>query len=82
MVLHSKTEMSCDEGVDPTGSDPPMVIKEFNRTLLFDGVSQADPEALSGLLEYLQGHDKRLTDEEFKGEMIPVVGGALWCQIG
>uniref|UniRef100_A0A8C8JID7 Ion transport domain-containing protein n=1 Tax=Oncorhynchus tshawytscha TaxID=74940 RepID=A0A8C8JID7_ONCTS len=45
---------------------PPMVIKEFNRTLLFDGVSQADPEALSGLLEYLQGHDKRLTDEEFK----------------
>uniref|UniRef100_A0A674A1G4 Transient receptor potential cation channel, subfamily V, member 4 n=1 Tax=Salmo trutta TaxID=8032 RepID=A0A674A1G4_SALTR len=48
------------------GSDPPKVIKEFNRTLLFDGVSQADPEALSGLLEYLQGHDKRLTDEEFK----------------
>uniref|UniRef100_A0A674A1X7 Transient receptor potential cation channel, subfamily V, member 4 n=1 Tax=Salmo trutta TaxID=8032 RepID=A0A674A1X7_SALTR len=45
---------------------PPKVIKEFNRTLLFDGVSQADPEALSGLLEYLQGHDKRLTDEEFK----------------
>lgn len=65
-LLRGKTEMSCDEGVDPTGSDPPMVIKEFNRTLLFDGVSQADPEALSGLLEYLQGHDKRLTDEEFK----------------
>lgn len=62
--------------------DPPKVLKVFNRMLLFDGVSRADPEALSGLLEYLQGHEKRLTDEEFKGEMIPVVGGALWCQIG
>ncbi|XP_041756387.1 transient receptor potential cation channel subfamily V member 4-like isoform X2 [Coregonus clupeaformis] len=65
-LLRGKTEMSCDEGVDPPGSDPPKVMKVFNRTLLFDGVSRADPEALSGLLEYLQGHDKRLTDEEFK----------------
>uniref|UniRef100_A0A4W5M1M6 Transient receptor potential cation channel, subfamily V, member 4 n=1 Tax=Hucho hucho TaxID=62062 RepID=A0A4W5M1M6_9TELE len=53
-------------GLDPPGLDPPKVLKVFNRMLLFDGVSRADPEALSGLLEYLQGHDKRLTDEEFK----------------
>uniref|UniRef100_A0A3P8XDC0 Ion transport domain-containing protein n=1 Tax=Esox lucius TaxID=8010 RepID=A0A3P8XDC0_ESOLU len=62
-----KTEVSCEEDVvDPPGSDPPKVVKVFNRTLLFDGVSRADPEALSGLLDYLQGHNKRLTDEEFK----------------
>uniref|UniRef100_A0A674BER9 Transient receptor potential cation channel, subfamily V, member 4 n=1 Tax=Salmo trutta TaxID=8032 RepID=A0A674BER9_SALTR len=53
-------------GLDPPGLDPPKVLKVFNRMLLFDGVSRADPEALSGLLEYLQGHEKRLTDEEFK----------------
>uniref|UniRef100_A0A8C7QYV9 Transient receptor potential cation channel, subfamily V, member 4 n=1 Tax=Oncorhynchus mykiss TaxID=8022 RepID=A0A8C7QYV9_ONCMY len=53
-------------GLDPPGLDPPKVLKVFNRVLLFDGVSRADPEALSGLLEYLQGHEKRLTDEEFK----------------
>uniref|UniRef100_A0A8C7KCY8 Transient receptor potential cation channel, subfamily V, member 4 n=1 Tax=Oncorhynchus kisutch TaxID=8019 RepID=A0A8C7KCY8_ONCKI len=52
--------------LDPPGLDPPKVLKVFNRVLLFDGVSRADPEALSGLLEYLQGHEKRLTDEEFK----------------
>uniref|UniRef100_A0A8D0AS21 Transient receptor potential cation channel, subfamily V, member 4 n=1 Tax=Sander lucioperca TaxID=283035 RepID=A0A8D0AS21_SANLU len=50
----------------PRGSDPPKVMKIFNRSLLFEGVSHADPEALEGLLEYLQSHDKRLTDEEFK----------------
>ncbi|KAJ8005956.1 hypothetical protein DPEC_G00123260 [Dallia pectoralis] len=62
-----KTEMSCEEDVvDPPGSDPPKVLKVFNRTLLFDGVSRADPESLSGLLDFLQGHNKRLTDEEFK----------------
>uniref|UniRef100_A0A8C7QVY5 Transient receptor potential cation channel, subfamily V, member 4 n=1 Tax=Oncorhynchus mykiss TaxID=8022 RepID=A0A8C7QVY5_ONCMY len=61
-----KTETSCNESLDPPGLDPPKVLKVFNRVLLFDGVSRADPEALSGLLEYLQGHEKRLTDEEFK----------------
>ncbi|KAL0979703.1 hypothetical protein UPYG_G00188450 [Umbra pygmaea] len=62
-----KTEMSCDEDiVDPIGSDPPKVLKVFNRTMLFDGVSRANVEALSGLLEYLQAQSKRLTDEEFK----------------
>ncbi|KAA8592265.1 hypothetical protein FQN60_017720, partial [Etheostoma spectabile] len=59
-----KTEPeSCDDG---QSSDPPKVMKIFNRSLLFEGVSHADPEALEGLLEYLQSHDKRLTDEEFK----------------
>uniref|UniRef100_A0A8D0AYQ7 Transient receptor potential cation channel, subfamily V, member 4 n=1 Tax=Sander lucioperca TaxID=283035 RepID=A0A8D0AYQ7_SANLU len=59
-----KTETeSCDDG---QSSDPPKVMKIFNRSLLFEGVSHADPEALEGLLEYLQSHDKRLTDEEFK----------------
>ena len=71
--LHSKTETSCNESLDPPGLDPPKVLKVFNRVLLFDGVSRADPEALSGLLEYLQGHEKRLTDEEFKGETTPLV---------
>ncbi|XP_037339523.1 transient receptor potential cation channel subfamily V member 4 [Pungitius pungitius] len=58
-----KTETSCDDG---QSSDQPKVVKIFNRSLLFDAVSRADPEALEGLLEYLQSHEKRLTDEEFK----------------
>lgn len=53
---------------DELGSDPPRVLKLFNRTLLFDAVSRADPDALDGLLEFLQSHNKRLTDEEFRGE--------------
>lgn len=55
---------SCDE----TSSDPPKVLKVFNRVLLFDAVSRADPDALDGLLEFLQSQDKRLTDEDFRGE--------------
>ncbi|XP_030271588.1 transient receptor potential cation channel subfamily V member 4 isoform X2 [Sparus aurata] len=58
-----KTETSCD---DAQSSDPPKVMKIFNRSLLFDCVSRADIEALEGLLEYLQSHDKRLTDEDFR----------------
>lgn len=65
LCLLSKTETSCD---DAQSSDPPKVMKIFNRSLLFDCVSRADIEALEGLLEYLQSHDKRLTDEEFRGE--------------
>lgn len=65
LCVLSKAEMSCD---DEQNSDPPKVMKIFNRSLLFDGVSRADPEALEGLLEYLQSHEKRLTDEEFRGE--------------
>lgn len=57
--------MSCD---DDQSSDQPKVMKIFNRALLFDCVSRADTKALEGLLEYLQSHDKRLTDEEFRGE--------------
>uniref|UniRef100_A0A673CZ38 Transient receptor potential cation channel, subfamily V, member 4 n=1 Tax=Sphaeramia orbicularis TaxID=375764 RepID=A0A673CZ38_9TELE len=38
----------------------------FNRSLLFDCVSRGDPAALEGLLEFLQSHKKRLTDEEFR----------------
>lgn len=63
--LASKTETSCDEG---PAADPPKVLKVFNRSLLFEGVSRADTEALQGLLEYLQSCEKRLTDEEFRGE--------------
>lgn len=63
----SKAEMSCDDG---ESSDPPKVMKIFNRTLLFDCVSRADTEALEGLTEYLQSHEKRLTDEEFRGETV------------
>lgn len=59
-----KAETSCDDGAS---ADPPKVVKIFNRSLLFDCVSRADDEALDGLLEYLQSHDKRLTDEEFRG---------------
>lgn len=65
MCLHSKTETSCDDG---QSSDPPKVVKTFNRSLLFDCVSRGDPGALEGLLEYLQSQEKRLTDEEFRGE--------------
>ncbi|XP_063051115.1 transient receptor potential cation channel subfamily V member 4 isoform X2 [Engraulis encrasicolus] len=57
------TEMSCDE--DPS-ADPPKVVKIFNRSLLFDAVSRAEPEALDGLLEYLQSREKVLTDEDLK----------------
>ncbi|XP_035496814.1 transient receptor potential cation channel subfamily V member 4 [Scophthalmus maximus] len=58
-----KTETSSDDGQN---SDPPKVMKTFNRSLLFDCVSRGDPGALGGLLEYLQSHNKRLTDEEFR----------------
>uniref|UniRef100_A0A8C8DYY0 Transient receptor potential cation channel, subfamily V, member 4 n=1 Tax=Oryzias sinensis TaxID=183150 RepID=A0A8C8DYY0_9TELE len=59
----NKTEASCDIAPNP---DPPKVMKIFNRILLFDCVSRGDPEDLEGLLEYLQVHEKRLTDEEFR----------------
>ncbi|KAG7244047.1 hypothetical protein INR49_006208 [Caranx melampygus] len=58
-----KTETSCDDG---QSSEPPKVMKTFNRSVLFDCVSRGDPEALEGLLEYLQSRGKRLTDEEFR----------------
>ncbi|KAI1901007.1 hypothetical protein AGOR_G00055710 [Albula goreensis] len=63
MLPRGKTEV---ESVKRQAPDPPKVLKVFNRTLLFDAVSRADIAALQGLLEYLQSHDKRLTDEEFK----------------
>ncbi|XP_017307076.1 transient receptor potential cation channel subfamily V member 4 isoform X1 [Ictalurus punctatus] len=52
----------CEE----TSSDPPRALKLFNRALIFDAVSRADPGALDGLLEFLQSRNKRLTDEEFR----------------
>ncbi|XP_015249853.1 PREDICTED: transient receptor potential cation channel subfamily V member 4 [Cyprinodon variegatus] len=58
-----KTETSCD---DSQSTDPPKVLKIFTRFTLFDCVSRGDPEALEGLLEYLQSQEKRLTDEEFR----------------
>lgn len=57
----------CEE----TSSDPPRALKLFNRALIFDAVSRADPGALDGLLEFLQSRNKRLTDEEFRGEAQP-----------
>lgn len=68
LCVYSKTETSAVDGSDSPGSDPPKVMKTFNRTVLFDCVSRADPGALEGLLEYLQSNGKRLTDEEFRGE--------------
>lgn len=65
LSLSSKTETSTEDGL---AADPPKVLKVFNRPLLFDSVSRGDAEALEGLLEYLQSHDKRLTDEEFRGD--------------
>ncbi|XP_026199267.1 transient receptor potential cation channel subfamily V member 4 [Anabas testudineus] len=65
-VPKGKTETSVVDGSDSPGSDPPKVMKTFNRTVLFDCVSRADPEALEGLLDYLQSNEKRLTDEEFR----------------
>lgn len=65
ICLLSKTETLCDDG---QSSEPPKVMKTFNRSVLFDCVSRGDPEALEGLLEYLQSNGKRLTDEEFRGE--------------
>ncbi|XP_061907253.1 transient receptor potential cation channel subfamily V member 4 isoform X3 [Entelurus aequoreus] len=58
-----KTETSGEDG---PSEDAPKVMKVFNRPLLFDCVSRGDPEAMEGLLEYLQNNDKRLTDEEFR----------------
>ncbi|MEQ2218347.1 hypothetical protein XENOCAPTIV_001953, partial [Xenoophorus captivus] len=60
-----KTETSCD---DSQSTDPPKVLKIFTRVILFDCVSRGDLQALEGLLEYLQSQEKRLTDEEFRGE--------------
>lgn len=65
LALCSKTEASSEDGL---AADPPKVLKVFNRSLLFDCVSRADAEALEGLLEYLQSREKRLTDEEFRGD--------------
>lgn len=65
MIPFSKAEMSCDDG---QSTDQRKVLKIFHRSLLFDCVSRADAQALEGLLEYLQSHEKRLTDEEFRGE--------------
>lgn len=70
VCLSSKTETSCDEGL---AADPPKVLKVFNRSLLFDCVSRADAEALGGLLEYLQSQEKRLTDEDFRGDQTRTV---------
>uniref|UniRef100_A0A8C7Z821 Transient receptor potential cation channel, subfamily V, member 4 n=1 Tax=Oryzias sinensis TaxID=183150 RepID=A0A8C7Z821_9TELE len=61
--LFESEDASCDIAPNP---DPPKVMKIFNRILLFDCVSRGDPEDLEGLLEYLQVHEKRLTDEEFR----------------
>ncbi|KAM4746406.1 transient receptor potential cation channel subfamily V member 4 [Anableps anableps] len=58
-----KTETSCD---DSQSTEQPKVLKIFTRFILFDCVSRGDPEALEGLLEYLQSQEKRLTDEEFR----------------
>ncbi|XP_007559234.1 transient receptor potential cation channel subfamily V member 4 isoform X2 [Poecilia formosa] len=58
-----KTEMSFDES---QSTEQPKVLKTFTRFTLFDCVSRGDPEALEGLLEYLQSQEKRLTDEEFR----------------
>ncbi|KAG9269105.1 transient receptor potential cation channel subfamily V member 4 [Astyanax mexicanus] len=63
----TENEMSCDG----SSADPPKVLKNFERFMLFDAVSQADPKALDGLLLYLQDQDKKLTDKEF----IAVHGG-------
>ncbi|XP_048848504.1 transient receptor potential cation channel subfamily V member 4 [Brienomyrus brachyistius] len=60
-----KTETDSIDNAKPA-PDPPKVLKVFNRAILFDAVSRADCEALDGLLQYLQSHDKRLTDEEFR----------------
>ncbi|CAL1616018.1 unnamed protein product [Knipowitschia caucasica] len=58
-----KAEVSCEDGA---GADPPKVLKVFNRSLLFECVSRGDPLSLEGLLEFLQTHEKRLIDEEFR----------------
>ncbi|KAG7480881.1 hypothetical protein MATL_G00060900 [Megalops atlanticus] len=63
MLPRGKTETGSERAPTP---DPPKVLKVFNRALLFDAVSRGDTEALQGLLEYLESHEKRLTDEEFK----------------
>ncbi|KAJ1092861.1 hypothetical protein NDU88_005971 [Pleurodeles waltl] len=46
--------------------DPPLVIKVFNRHILFDVVSRGSTADLDGLLTYLLTQKKRLTDEEFR----------------
>ncbi|XP_062873854.1 transient receptor potential cation channel subfamily V member 4 [Trichomycterus rosablanca] len=57
-LRNTENAPSCDEG--------PRVQKVFNRAMLFDAVSHANTDALDGLLEFLQSHNKRLTDEEFR----------------
>ncbi|XP_029018075.1 transient receptor potential cation channel subfamily V member 4 [Betta splendens] len=65
-VPKGKTEEPGVDGSDSPASEPPKVKRTFNRSILFDHASRADPEALDGLLDYLQSNEKRLTDEEFR----------------
>ncbi|XP_070807562.1 transient receptor potential cation channel subfamily V member 4 [Pituophis catenifer annectens] len=46
--------------------NPPPILKIFNRPILFDIVSRGSLDGLDGLLPFLLGHKKRLTDEEFR----------------
>lgn len=48
---------------------PPPILKVFNRPILFDIVSRGSTADLDGLLSFLLTHKKRLTDEEFRGEL-------------
>lgn len=52
--------------------DSPLVLKVFNRPILFDIVSRGSPAGLDGLLSFLLTHKKCLTDEEFRGEDLGV----------
>ncbi|XP_064024227.1 transient receptor potential cation channel subfamily V member 4 isoform X3 [Pogoniulus pusillus] len=56
-------------GTKGPAPDPPPVLKVFNRPILFDIVSRGSPAGLDGLLSFLLAHKKRLTDEEFRGEL-------------
>lgn len=61
-------------GTKGPAPDPPPVLKVFNRPILFDIVSRGSPAGLDGLLSFLLTHKKRLTDEEFRGEHLRVLG--------
>ncbi|XP_040859444.1 transient receptor potential cation channel subfamily V member 4 isoform X4 [Ochotona curzoniae] len=54
------------QGPKAPAPQPPLVLKVFNRPILFDIVSRGCTADLDGLLPFLLTQKKRLTDEEFR----------------
>lgn len=68
-VLLSPSSRKQPQSPKAPAPQPPPILKVFNRPILFDIVSRGSTADLDGLLSFLLTHKKRLTDEEFRGEL-------------